>query len=127
MASIKQLVPLTSAATRRRTVILIVGDACMFVIFAAVGRASHHEASGLGAFLSVLQTAAPFAIGWFVVAPFLGAYRDIGYLQPALYAWAHGACLGVRVAAGDGAALALHPPGHSYQLGKLGELCVWWC
>ena len=76
MASIKQLVPLTSAANRRRTAILIVGDACMFVIFAAVGRASHHEASGLGAFLSVLQTAAPFAIGWFVVAPFLGAYRE---------------------------------------------------
>ena len=61
MASIKQLVPLTSTANRVRTTILIVGDACVFVIFAAVGRASHHEASGLNALLQIVLTAAPFA------------------------------------------------------------------
>lgn len=76
MASIKQLVPLTSTANRVRTTILIVGDACVFVIFATVGRASHHEAAGLNALLQIVLTAAPFALGWFIVAPFLGAYRE---------------------------------------------------
>jgi FlaA1/EpsC-like NDP-sugar epimerase len=75
MALMKQLLPLTGAANRRRTAGLIVGDACMFLLFSAVGRASHHEAAGLDAFLLVVQTAAPFAIGWFVVAPFFGVYR----------------------------------------------------
>jgi len=76
MASIKQLLPLTGAASRRRSAGLIVGDACMFLIFATVGRASHHEAAGIDAFWLIMQTAAPFAIGWFVVAPFFGIYRE---------------------------------------------------
>ncbi len=54
---------------------LVLGDACSFLLFAAVGRASHNEAAGLNAFLLVAQTAAPFALGWFVVAPFFGVYR----------------------------------------------------
>ncbi len=76
MASIKQLVPLTTTANRRRTVVLILGDACMFLIFAAVGRDTHGEAAGLGALLQVVETAAPFALGWFLVSPFLGVYRE---------------------------------------------------
>ncbi|HEU5368052.1 MAG TPA: DUF3054 domain-containing protein [Ktedonobacterales bacterium] len=76
MISLKQLVPLTSAARRRRTLALIVGDACIFVIFAAVGRDTHHEAAGIDAFWQVVATAAPFALGWFIVAPFLGVYRE---------------------------------------------------
>jgi hypothetical protein len=76
MALIKQLVPLTSAANRRRTVILILGDACVFLIFAAVGRDTHGEAAGFDAFLQVVETAAPFALGWFLVSPFLGVYRE---------------------------------------------------
>ncbi|HEY7350699.1 MAG TPA: DUF3054 domain-containing protein [Ktedonobacterales bacterium] len=76
MASKKQILPLTSAGHLWRLVGLIVGDVCMFLIFAGVGRASHHEAAGLDAFLLIVQTAAPFAIGWFVVAPFFGVYRE---------------------------------------------------
>ncbi len=75
MSSIKQLTPLTRAAHPWRLVSLIIGDACMFLIFAAVGRASHDEAAGIQAFLLIAQTAAPFAVGWFVAAPFLGVYR----------------------------------------------------
>src|SRR5579859_4132537 len=75
MASIKQLVPTISTTSRRRVAGLIVGDACMFLIFAAVGRTTHHEAAGLGAFWLVVETATPFALGWFVVAPFFGVYR----------------------------------------------------
>lgn len=76
MASKKHVVPLASSARLWRLVGLIVGDACVFLIFAAVGRSSHHEASGLDAFWLVVQTATPFALGWFLVAPFLGVYRE---------------------------------------------------
>lgn len=51
----------------------------MFIIFAAVGRMSHAEPAGLAALDQVLQTAIPFIAGWFITAPFVGAYR----LQPA--------------------------------------------
>jgi Protein of unknown function (DUF3054) len=54
---------------------LVAGDAVAFLVFAAVGRGSHHEATGLGAMADVVVTAAPFAIAWFVVAPFVGVYR----------------------------------------------------
>jgi hypothetical protein len=82
----EQLVSLSSAADRRRTIALIAGDACVFLIFAAVGRASHHEASGLAAFGLVVLTALPFALGWFVVAPFSGVYREsvTTHLRPLL-------------------------------------------
>jgi hypothetical protein len=75
MASKRQLLPLKSS-TRWRLVSLIVGDAGVFLIFAAVGRSSHHEASGFGALWLVVQTAVPFALGWFIVSPFLGVYRE---------------------------------------------------
>jgi hypothetical protein len=54
---------------------LVAGDAVAFLIFAAIGRASHAEAAGLDALLQVAETAAPFMAGWFVAAPFLGAFR----------------------------------------------------
>lgn len=68
----------TAAAARTfpwRTIALIVGDAASFLVFSAVGRGSHHEATGLGALGAVVGTALPFALGWFVVAPFVGAFR----------------------------------------------------
>jgi hypothetical protein len=55
--------------------LLVVGDAVSFLVFAAVGRSSHGEAAGLDALLQVAATAAPFALGWWLVAPFVGAYR----------------------------------------------------
>ena len=58
----------------RRGAALAVGDALAFMLFAGIGRASHNEAVGLDAILQVAETAAPFAIGWFVVAPFVGAF-----------------------------------------------------
>ena len=61
--------PFTRIAT------LVVGDAIVFLIFAAIGRNSHGEATGLAAIPQIVLTAAPFAIGWFIVAPFIGAYR----------------------------------------------------
>ena len=60
---------------RGRTINLIIGDALAFIVFAAIGRGSHGEAIGPSAIVQILLTAAPFAAGWFIVAPFLGAFR----------------------------------------------------
>jgi len=58
-----------------RIILLVIGDAIAFLIFAAIGRRSHGEAASISSFLQVVGTATPFALGWFIVAPFIGAYR----------------------------------------------------
>ena len=58
-----------------RIVSLVIGDILVFLIFAAIGRRSHGEASGLSSILQIVLTAAPFAIGWFLVSPWVGAYK----------------------------------------------------
>jgi len=58
-----------------RPVILVVGDAVSFLIFASAGRSSHGEATGFSAALYVVGTALPFAASWFIVASVLGAFR----------------------------------------------------
>ncbi len=55
-----------------RLLLPIAGDALCFVIFAALGLRSHQQSQGVR---DVLVTAYPFALAWFIVAPFLGAYR----------------------------------------------------
>lgn len=55
--------------------VLVLGDCISFLVFAAIGRSSHGEAAGFGALLEVVKTAAPFLLGWFLAAPWLGAYR----------------------------------------------------
>jgi hypothetical protein len=60
---------------------LVAGDLLVFLIFATIGRQNHGETSGI---LEVILTAAPFAAGWFLVAPFLGAYRSGIEVNPKL-------------------------------------------
>jgi hypothetical protein len=69
--------PSRAAAWRpdARTLALIAGDALAFLLFAALGRKTHDEAVGLAALGETLWTALPFALAWFAVAPFLGAFR----------------------------------------------------
>lgn len=55
-----------------RVVVLVAGDALCFVGFATQGLHSHQEGQAVA---DVLVTAYPFALAWFLVAPFLGAYR----------------------------------------------------
>ncbi len=55
-----------------RIALLAIGDAIVFIVFAFIGMRSHKESLTLSA---VLITAAPFAIGWFLVSPFVGAFR----------------------------------------------------
>jgi DUF3054 family protein len=59
----------------QRITLLVIGDALVFLIFATIGRRSHGEAVGLDAVLQTVQTAAPFAIAWFIVSPFVGTYQ----------------------------------------------------
>lgn len=58
-----------------RVAALVVGDAASFLVFAAVGRQTHDEVSGISALGQVAMTALPFAVGWFVVSPVVGAFR----------------------------------------------------
>lgn len=67
--------PAATTPDLRRIAALVAGDVLAFLAFAAVGRASHSEAAGLDAILQVAGTAAPFALGWFVVAPLAGAFK----------------------------------------------------
>lgn len=67
--------PHPSSSAWRRTVLLAAGDALALFIFAALGRASHGEEAGFTAIAQVAETAAPFILGWFAVAPVTGAYH----------------------------------------------------
>ena len=50
---------------------LVVGDGLAFVVFSAIGRRDHGEATNIA---SVIGTAAPFVAGWLLVAPLAGAF-----------------------------------------------------
>ncbi len=63
-------------------VFLVIGDVVCFLVFAALGRNTHGEASGLAAIPQIILTALPFATGWFLVSPFVGAFRRETVAQP---------------------------------------------
>jgi hypothetical protein len=65
-----------------RIAALVIGDLIAFVVFATLGRDTHHEATGFDAIGQTLWTALPFALGWFLVAPWLGAFRRAGTERP---------------------------------------------
>ncbi len=65
----------TAKSGARRIVNLVIGDTLAFIIFAIIGRSSHGESVDPGSIFQILLTAAPFAAGWLIVAPFLGAFR----------------------------------------------------
>src|SRR5260370_1883185 len=70
------------AAETRRIAILGIGDILVFLVFGVFGRISHGERVGLTALPEVGGPTAPFAAGWFIVAPFVGAYRRDITAQP---------------------------------------------
>lgn len=67
--------PGVTTASPWRVVALVAGDAIAFLVFAGLGRNTHGEASGLAALGQVATTALPFALGWFLISPWVGAYR----------------------------------------------------
>jgi hypothetical protein len=67
--------PASGATVTRRVVILAAGDLVAFNVVTAIGLLSHGELTSLDALGQVAIVAAPFAIGWFVIAPLAGAFR----------------------------------------------------
>jgi hypothetical protein len=59
----------------RRVAILVAGDLVAFNAVTAIGLLSHSELTGLDSLGQVALVAAPFALGWFLIAPFAGAFR----------------------------------------------------
>ena len=65
-----------------RVAVLVVGDAASFLLFAATGRRTHDETSGIAAIGQIVETALPFALGWFALSPFAGAFRRLATRGP---------------------------------------------
>jgi len=59
----------------RAPLVLYLGDLFSILLFAIIGRQSHDMSTGINAFATVINSAAPFIIGWFLVAPWLGAFQ----------------------------------------------------
>jgi hypothetical protein len=57
--------------------IAAVGDVAIILLFAAIGRASHHETAS-NPMLHTVGTAAPFLVGWVAGAMIGGAYSKDG-------------------------------------------------
>ncbi|GAB4816920.1 hypothetical protein N2152v2_003966 [Parachlorella kessleri] len=55
----------------KKVALLVAGDAAALLLFAVIGRLNHGEAVTAGA---VWETASPFVLGWFLTAPFTGAF-----------------------------------------------------
>jgi len=78
----EQHVKSTSAAATTgawRIAALVAGDILSFVVFTVAGRRSHDEALTAA---YIVGTAFPFALGWFVVSPFAGAFRRTLFASP---------------------------------------------
>lgn len=56
----------------QRLWIVLIGDVLVFLIFSVIGTYSHEGLMGIG---QVIWTALPFILSWFLIAPFLGAFR----------------------------------------------------
>ncbi len=67
---------------KRAVILLVIGDLICFLIFAALGRNTHGEASGFAAIPQIILTALPFVAGWFLVSPLVGAFRHKILSQP---------------------------------------------
>ncbi len=75
MAATSDAAAAQTSAKPGRQVGLAVGDACVFLVFATVGWASHGEQHPL--WWVWLTSAAPYALFWFMIAPFWGVYRPV--------------------------------------------------
>ncbi|MEO7909074.1 MAG: DUF3054 domain-containing protein [Roseiflexaceae bacterium] len=74
--------PVANVWSIRRIATLAAGDLVAFNVVTAIGLLSHGELTGLDALGQVAIVAAPFAIGWFLIAPFAGAFRSDIASQP---------------------------------------------
>src|SRR5262245_31185667 len=75
MASIDSSESIAMPASVRRGALLAAGDLIAFHTVVAIGLASHGELTGVAALPRLVEVAIPFAAGWFVVAPLVGAFK----------------------------------------------------
>src|SRR5436190_20759844 len=67
--------PISSTLDARRIAILAAGDLVAFNVVTTIGLLNHGGLTGLDTLSQVAIVAAPFAIGWFLISPFAGAFR----------------------------------------------------
>jgi hypothetical protein len=67
--------PADNALGAPQVATLAAGDLVAFNVVTAIGLLSHGQLTSLDALGQVATVAAPFAIGWFLIAPFAGAFR----------------------------------------------------
>lgn len=68
----KELYKNRELSTTGRIVALVVGDVLCFLIFVSLGAGQHGEGFNL---LNTFWLAIPFAAGWLLVSPFIGAFK----------------------------------------------------
>jgi len=78
----KKVKPSREMSYKRAVILLVIGDLLCFLIFVVLGRSSHGEASGFAAIPQIIIVALPFIAGWFLVSPFVGAFRQKILAQP---------------------------------------------
>ena len=90
---------LTQTRTRANLPVLLSGDVLALLAFVLVGLSSHQMTSNVAA--NLMRIAAPLLIGWFAVAPLIGAYRLPGpgtrgaFLLRSVLAWPLGIGVGL--------------------------------
>jgi hypothetical protein len=77
--SSNMLATASKQANKQRIIGLAIGDTLVFLVFATIGIRSHDEALSVP---KILITAAPFIVAWFLVSPFIGAFRRGLELRP---------------------------------------------
>ncbi|MGH2443373.1 MAG: DUF3054 domain-containing protein [Chloroflexota bacterium] len=86
----------------RPFIVVALGEAAIFILFAAIGRGSHGRHDG-GPLLGTIGTALPFLIGWFVAAGMLDMYSPRmwqslrGVLRRTALVWIGGAAIGLVI------------------------------
>jgi hypothetical protein len=76
MASIDRPEHASATSGVRSGALLVAGDVLAFHAVTAIGLLSHGELTGLDGLPHLVEVAMPFAAGWFLVAPLLGAFRS---------------------------------------------------
>ncbi len=93
---------LETSDRERSLPVLVAGDVVALLLWVVAGLATHQMYSHW--LLNVIRVAAPFLIGWFVVAPFTGAYRlpapsRRDFLARSALTWLAGVAIGLLLRA----------------------------
>src|SRR5207248_2725882 len=71
---------------KQSVIILVIGDVICFLIFSVIGDQSHGKLTGLASIPHIILITLPFLAAWFIVSPFVGAFRQDVIAQPRLMA-----------------------------------------